>query len=67
MPYGEVTGYYFNCRVYDDDSSFHLVFNEHYVGTIESTKNGILELTKGVPIPESTLALIKERIVNFYG
>lgn len=67
MPYGDVTEYSFNCKVFDDDSSFHLLFNGQYVGTIDSTKNGLLEQTNGVPIPETTLTVIKERIISFYG
>ncbi|RYX87835.1 hypothetical protein EON73_00370 [bacterium] len=67
MAYGQLTGYSFNCQVFNDDSSFHLLFNGQYVGTIDSNKNGVLEQTNGVPIPETTLTLIKERIINFYG
>jgi hypothetical protein len=67
LPYGYITGYFFNCQVFNDDSAFHLLFNGQYVGTIESTKNGLLEQTTGVPIPEATLTLIKDKIIDYYG
>ncbi len=67
LTYGNLTGYSINCKVYDDDSAFHMLFNGQYVGTIESTRNRILELTTGVPIPETTLSLVKEKIEGFYG